>query len=340
MAIKTVKKEEKGYFVGFAFNGGGVRGVASTAAIRYIEEQLGCHLSQVSDLMGGTSTGGILSCALTFPNEDGTPKLWGKEITELYHKECATIFKKTGWQKVKTGFGVFGSEFPLTNMIATFKKYFGDTTLDKALCPMFTTAWDCYNAKNFFFKSEKAKESELDNHTFVDAMCSTAAAPTYFPPHQFETKKVKHLMADGGVSSLNNPSMALYAEAKKLGYQDDKIIIINIGTGASQKKLDDKTKKWGIYKWVKPVIDIQMDGANDATKHYLKQILPEENLYIWDFEVPEHLRPMDGVKNIPQLEELGWQAVHNQKELLDKAIKRIKEVKQLKGTPAKDKGDY
>lgn len=339
MATKTTKKEVKGYFIGFAFNGGGVRGVAATTAIRYLEGKLGVHLSQVADLMGGTSTGGILSAGLTFPTEDKTPMFWGKDLTELYHKECPFIFKKTFGQKVRSLWGVRRAKFPLTNMIKTFEKYFGDTTIDKALCPMLTTGRDLYNSENFFFKSEKAKENSIDNHRFVDAMVSTAAAPTYFPPHNFRLDK-EYLIADGGVNSLNNPSMVLVAEAIKCGYTLDKIIIINIGTGTSQKKLSNKTKKWGTLKWIKPVIDTQMDGASDAIKHYIKQILPEENVFIWDFEVPEHLQPMDGVKNIPQLEQLGWNAVQSKKTILDNAIKRIKEVKDLKGTPAKDNGDY
>lgn len=340
MATKTTKKEDKGYFIGLAFNGGGVRGVAATTAIRYLEEKLGVHLSQVADLMGGTSTGGILSAGLTFPTEDGTPMFWGKDLTELYHKECPFIFKKTFGQKVRSLWGVRRAKFPLTNMIKTFEKYFGDKRISEALCPMMTTGWDLYNAKNFFFKSEKAKENSIDNHRFVDAMVGTAAAPTYFPPLAFKTANIDYLIADGGVSSLNNPSMAIYSEAVKCGYDKDKIIIINIGTGSNTESLGKKAKKWGIYKWVKPVIDIQMDGANDAIKHYLRNVLPSENYYVWDFEVPEKLQAMDGVKNIPQLEELGWNAVHSKRNILDNAIKRIKEVKDLKGTPAKDNGDY
>jgi len=318
------------YFIGFAFNGGGIRGVASTAAIRYFEEQLDCHLSEVADLMGGTSTGGILSCALTIPNEDGTPKFYGKDIAQLYHKECKTIFKKSFWQKVKSVNGWVSASYPLTNMIEVFTKYFGDMRIDKALTEMFTTGRDLYNSENFFFKSSKAKQNRSDNHTFVDAMCSTAAAPTYFPPHNFFTNGLEHLIADGGVNSLNNPTMAIISEAIELGYPLDKIIVINIGTGTNQKNIQNKAKKWGKLQWIAPVIDTQMDGASDAIKYYANKILPKENLFIWDFEVSEKYQAMDNYKNVAHVENLGYAAVEKQKDLLDAAVARIKDVRNLK----------
>lgn len=325
---KTNMKND--YFIGFAFNGGGIRGIASTAAIQYFEKQLGCHLSEVADLMGGTSTGGILSCALTIPNDEGKPKFWGRDIALLYHRECKVIFKKTFWQKVKTLNGWSSPSYPLTNMIKVFTNYFGSKRISSSLTNMFTTGRDLYNSENFFFKSSKAKENSYFDFTFVDAMCSTAAAPTYFPPHNFVNKDKEYLIADGGVNSLNNPTMAVISEAIELGYPLDKIIIINIGTGTNQKKLTNKAKRFGKLQWIAPVIDTQMDGASDAIKYYATKILPKENLFIWDFEVSEQYQAMDNYKNVAHVENLGYAAVEKQKDLLGAAVARIKEVRGMK----------
>jgi patatin-like phospholipase/acyl hydrolase len=129
------------------------------------------------------------------------------------------------------------------------------------------------------------------------------------------------VLIDGGIFA-NNPTMCAYAEARKVfikpGAQKKKasaedFAILSIGTGYNKKKYDyRKVRKWGRVEWIKPMIDMMMDGVSDTVDYQVAQIYDsldakEQYLRIDSVLTPEIIPDFDCVDpdNLHKLKDLA-----------------------------------
>jgi uncharacterized protein len=79
-----------------SIDGGGIRGIIPALMLNYIEEKTGKRISDMFDLIAGTSTGGILALGLTKRNSDSKtnsePEYTADEIRIFYSKYGQKIF--------------------------------------------------------------------------------------------------------------------------------------------------------------------------------------------------------------------------------------------------------
>ena len=66
-----------------SIDGGGIRGIIPVTILASIEERTGKPISQLFDLIAGTSTGGILALGLTKPNSAGEPEYSAHDLCKL-----------------------------------------------------------------------------------------------------------------------------------------------------------------------------------------------------------------------------------------------------------------
>ncbi|MEO1448417.1 MAG: patatin-like phospholipase family protein [Bacteroidota bacterium] len=227
-----------GYTI-LSLDGGGIRGIIPSKILVHLEKLVlerlpeeQPHLAEMFDLIAGTSTGGILSCGLAVPGQDGKPKFRAQELLDIYTGDTGKrIF-------AKPRFGAFASffrslnkaKFPRENIEAVLKEYFGETQLSDMLTDLLITSYNTETKKPFYFKSSDYREDpEKENFLITQITRSTSAAPTYFPPNKVPyrgmismlsrdnkvvNKQLQHLsLIDGGVFA-NNPSMLAYIEAR------------------------------------------------------------------------------------------------------------------------------
>lgn len=65
-----------------SIDGGGMRGIISLRILAEIEMRLEKHIASVFEVIGGTSTGGIIAGTLTYG--DTAPKYSAYEILQIY----------------------------------------------------------------------------------------------------------------------------------------------------------------------------------------------------------------------------------------------------------------
>lgn len=83
-----------------SIDGGGIRGIIPAMVLKEIEDRtrktskLDIRISDLFDLIAGTSTGGILALGLTFPDpaKPGRPKYSAQDLLDLYLKDKEKIF--------------------------------------------------------------------------------------------------------------------------------------------------------------------------------------------------------------------------------------------------------
>ena len=298
-----------------AIDGGGIRGIIPATVLADLERRSGRPVSGLFDLVAGTSTGGILACALATPGDGGRPRWRAEELIALYRDEGPKIFHRSLLKRVTSADGLLDERYPSGPLEDALRRYLGDARLSQALVPVLVTTYDLQARAPFFFKSWRA---ELDA-PMAEVARATAAAPTYFEPAEVLGRP----LIDGGVFAAN-PAMSAYAEARRLRAGGEPLVI-SLGTGSLTDPISLSTARgWGDIGWARPVIDIALDGQSDAVDYQLDQVLGDAHHRL---QVPltkasdrlDDARP----ENIAALEEHGRELVSARAEQLDRLAREL-----------------
>jgi patatin-like phospholipase/acyl hydrolase len=256
-----------------AIDGGGIRGIIPALVLAEIEARTRRPIAELADLIAGTSTGGILACALTVPGEDGRPRHSAQALCELYRTEGPKIFHRSLWRIIESADGLIDEKHDAGALEDALRRYLGDARLGDALTRVLVTSYDLESRTPFFFKSWRVDEPGREFPMRVVAR-ATAAAPTYFEPElaQPADGSAPLTLVDGGVFATN-PSMCAYAEAQRLE-PGSQTTVVSLGTGQLTKPIHyEQAKDWGLVEWVRPVIDVVFDGVSDTVDYQLHQLL-------------------------------------------------------------------
>jgi len=238
-----------------AIDGGGIRGLIPALVLAEIERRTQRRIAELVDFIAGTSTGGILACALGKPDP-----LPAEEIAGLYVEEGPKIFDRSLLQQITSLGGYIDQRYSSKGLVAALRRYLGDTPMSAATVPLLLTAYDTDGRTIHFLRSE----GEHSDASMVDAAHATSAAPTYFEPVELDGAT----LVDGGVFAIN-PALCAYAE---VGGSLD--LLLSLGTGQHTRPLPyEKVKGWGQLEWARPLIDVVFDGGQDAVDFQLRTLI-------------------------------------------------------------------
>ena len=227
-------------------DGGGVRGYLSATMLANLETLLNrtdgkeLAIGQRFDLIAGTSTGGIIACALSVG-------MSAKEIVTFYETLITDIF-------TPVSDGIFEPKYSVEVLRTKLEQILGDATLATVITDLCITSVDVQNSAARFHKSGyfERNHTRLDEK-LVDIALATSAAPSYFS--LVDTLHSHHL-CDGGMVA-NNPSLVALIDAMKLTENDlNNIALISIGTGEQPNMPYDvaRLRDAGVLEWM---VDIE-----------------------------------------------------------------------------------
>jgi patatin-like phospholipase/acyl hydrolase len=264
-----------------SIDGGGIRGLIPAVVLAEIERRTGRRVADLFGLIAGTSTGGILACALARPGDDGRPRFEAAELIELYEREGPEIFRHDPLKDVESVGGLADERYDDTALNDVLRRYLGDARLSQTLTEVLVTAYEIEQRRAFFFRSTRARTDPAEDFLLAAVARATSAAPSYFEPARVEDVGGTRSLAlvDGGVFAIN-PSLCALAEVTKAGRRDELTIIASLGTGSHTRPLPyTEVRTWGALKWASPILDVVFDGVADTTDFELDQLLPE-NAYV------------------------------------------------------------
>ncbi|MBC7525338.1 MAG: patatin-like phospholipase family protein [Flavobacterium sp.] len=278
-----------------SIDGGGLRGLIPLQVIKKIEELTGEPIHKSFDLIAGTSTGGLLACALTVQDfetiEMDVRKFSLSQIEDIYVKKGCEIFPPT--KKILKPYkffkNIFRPQFDVKNLDKILEEYFGDQRITSCLRHIFIASYNIHRNQPIFFTTRDASTVPDRNSKIIEICRATSAAPTYFESHKFNYDSENIICIDGGIV-MNNPTIGALIEV--LGNNDYKhykidgknlnlsdISILSLGTGRSNKMMNSSnSKKWGTYNWIKPIIDISTSGPSKITNQQMETIFRSANL--------------------------------------------------------------
>jgi patatin-like phospholipase/acyl hydrolase len=250
-------------------DGGGIRGLIPALVLAEIERRTGRRTAEMVDLIAGTSTGGILACALARRGPDGRPLLTAEELAGIYVEEGPRIFHRSLLKRIFSVGGWIDERYEDGGLNAALARYLGDSWLSESLVDVLVTAYDIQGRFAFFFRSARARTDPTYDFTLVQATRATSAAPSYFEPVEVTDRAGARTypLVDGGIYAVN-PSMCAYADVAAAGKRDDLALMLSLGTGAHTRAYTfEQTRWWGQLEWARPALDMVFDGVADTIEY-------------------------------------------------------------------------
>ena len=259
-----------------SLDGGGIRGLIPAVILGKLERLTGQPAASLFDLVAGTSTGGILALGLSRPGPDGRPLYAAEQMAELYEKEGSTIFSTSLWRKIRSVGSLTEERYPAHGIESVLQRFFGASRLKDACTDVIVPSYEIERRTPFFFRSAMARERADYDFPMWLAARATSAAPTYFEPVKLPAGKDYWALIDGGMFA-NNPAMCALVEARSRHPEASEFVVVSVGTGVRVKRFAvEEAQKWGAARWIRPVLDIVLDGSSATVDYQLRQLLESD----------------------------------------------------------------
>ena len=279
-----------------SIDGGGLRGVVPLTILKKVEELTKRRITETFDLIAGTSTGGLITCALSLQNplNIGHPLYNIDDIMDVYLKRGSEIFPDRGFlaNSIHKFKDLTSPKYDTIGIEKVFKSILKDYRLTDVLNNIVVSSYDLTNNAPLFFKSRIGKANNEQNALLYDICRATSAGPTYLPSYQFyypsENENPNRNCIDGGVF-VNNPSLAALSEFSKYfkdylpdTTEDDidynNVFVLSLGTGSYTDQIcEADSENKGELFWAMHISDIMMRGVNRANDYAMKEMMIEGN---------------------------------------------------------------
>jgi patatin-like phospholipase/acyl hydrolase len=287
-----------------AVDGGGVRGVIPAIVLQRLSAEPGLEgwLDRV-DFLAGTSTGGLIALSLAAGVDVA-------DLRGLYEERAVHVFADNFLDDVKDLGKLLGADYRVANLEREVHKVLGDRTLAQLDKRVLVAAFDLDNEasvertwKPKLFHNFPGDDSDGDLLAYRVGTAS-AAAPTYFATFDG--------YIDGGVYATN-PSMCALAQTQDTRIPAteradlQEVRLLSLGTGQSLQHIEGKSHDWGYVQWVRPLIDLMLDGVKGIAHYQCAQLLGSRYHRLAPIFPPERHIGMDAVGDIPYLTDFASQ---------------------------------
>ena len=262
---EPVRPEER--FI-LCVDGGGMRGIVPVVYLQHLEAKIRSNggnddIARYFDFIAGTSTGGLITLAMTcdssLPHTDanGSDQIDLGKLMDSYMSLGSHIF-----QAQNSLFGLrhmVSDKYNSNNIQELCQRWFGVTTIGNAKVPTMIMAYDLTRGNPQMIRSYGGESSFP---AWVAAR-ATSAAPTYFSPCEYAGK----LLVDGGVVA-NNPTLFAYFEAKRLYPQCTRFHILSFSTGGTHHTMQ-KEETRGLMSWADHISPLYSTAQKRTTDYVL-----------------------------------------------------------------------
>lgn len=344
------KPSMRGYpvkkFAILSIDGGGIRGIIPSVFLAALKDMLELNgmkqpLHKIFSLMAGTSTGGLISLALSVPRTQKTDGSFydpeggmiPQRLPELYEKLGDRAFPGNRQHYMRTFRQFFTSKYSSAPLRSILTEMYGTNTVKHALTNLLITTFDMESMQPVFIKKrtpESGGESDPD-FFMVDAALATAAVPTYFPPASVASvgkEQKKYCLIDGGIFCIN-PAMSALTEARKM-MPEAEYILLSLGTGTQTEDYKtERMNRWGFFNWIAPWMGVPLiaavgEGQRISTTHMLKRY-PKVSLYRFDVDLDRGKGRIDdgSPENLKYLRDKANQMIRDNRESMHAVMEAL-----------------
>lgn len=281
-------------------DGGGAKGVIQSMVLSSIEYRTGKRISDIFDLIVGTSVGAILGGIYA------TGELPSSMIHRLIKMNVCEIFKKRLFSIPK---------YTKESLEQTYYHYLPNYTMGDCKTPFMCTSVNMVDGKTHYFKSWEKKDSQID---LYEAVNRSSAAPLYFD--SIKDPENNAVWLDGGVGNENNPILEAVVEVVRHNWlENNHVHILNIGTGYHNTGMSYKrASRSRFLRQIGFYIDPKDGGLarNQAIQSKASQVeaitqcIDNISYQRLDTVIDKHLDVLDGVKHVDRYEDIGTSLIN------------------------------
>lgn len=259
-----------------AIDGGGIRGIIPLTVLKEIEKISGKPITELFDVMVGTSTGAIIIGLLNTPDTKGHPRYNASEVMGFYQDIGRKALNFPGYRKVLTLYSTIGPMGRLEKLHQLLLKKLGDIRFEELLNNTAFLAYEIHDRRPIIF-TNWINPSGIDviptDMKIADLLTSVVSLPPIFPPTVILAPdgSITHAIADGGLTAPN-PALAALTLATSI-YPGKEYVVVSLGTGIHLP--DEKTlpiEKWGLFQWTLPIIRIQAFSDSLRVNYQLERL--------------------------------------------------------------------
>ncbi|KAL3633857.1 hypothetical protein CASFOL_022619 [Castilleja foliolosa] len=259
-----------------SIDGGGIRGIIPGTILANLESKLqeldgpNARIADYFDVIAGTSTGGLVTTMLTAPARDN---IVGR-ITNFFG----------------------GPKYDGKYLKSLIQGLLGNLTVSQTLTDVVIPSFDIKLLQPIIFTQKDGKAVVCKNALLSDVCLGTSAAPTYLPPHYFETKDAAgktHTfdLIDGGIAATNPTLLAITHISKQIlvgsfkledmqPMDSNRMLVLSLGTGIAKQEEKYNARGaagWGLLDWVynngsNPIITVYSDASSDMVDIHVSTI--------------------------------------------------------------------
>ena len=292
------KNQNRPYKI-LCIDGGGVRGIIPALILDRLEKKCQKPISQLFNMISGTSTGGLIAVMLALPKDSNSleAKYSAENAVEFYKTESSRIFES----RVLT----LNQQYSNNNLKENLMQRLKGAHLSCALVDLIVPAVNEADIdKTHIFESRKAKTCPGENQDLFDVVMATTAAPTFFQPHKIDGLGC---FVDGGLRA-NNPSFIAYTHYIDYLKEESEeikrnVFVLSIGTGTIPVRESGAQDDDSLLFWAQNDNRYAISGHDADIDRQMKCLL-DENSYVRlqvDLERPVSL---DNHKMLSELESL------------------------------------
>lgn len=214
------RRNENHRFQILSLDGGGLKGLFTAAFLAEWEEHTGRPVTGSTDLIAGTSVGGIVALGLGAGYS-------AKEIVEFFLEHGEAIFPTEPFELIGSIRQCLGTRYTAKPLEDALNSYFGDRRMGDSCVRLIVPAFHTESGLHLF-KTSHHPRLRIDYQEKMSVIArATSAAPTYLPPLLV---KPGIRFIDGGLIA-NNPIQVAVTEAMShLCQPQNRIAAVRIGT--------------------------------------------------------------------------------------------------------------
>lgn len=232
--------------------GGGAKGLYALRVLDYLEKKTGKPISQLYDVMGGTSIGSLLVSVLSIPkeNEVSKPKYSAEQVLSVFSEVAQRTLEPNWKQKFLSGFGLLSPILQNQKFIKELQSVYGNMLFSDAINHLILYGYNFNTTKIIAFHNRGVALESADPLLY-QLIGGTTSPFGIAPPNKVLLSPLyaPQFIGDAALV-INNPLGALIFELTRL-YPNKKFLINYIVI--SPKEVQD-TANFPYYSgWIKAV---------------------------------------------------------------------------------------
>ncbi len=254
-------------------DGGGIHGIMELYSLAYLEKKTGKPISQLFDVISGTSAGAIIATALVSPDKNGKPLFSAQSLLGYYSHTANGVFNTPLHHVILTVGGLLGPLYDIHNVHKKISALIpSNILLSDSLSLLVLYSFSISKPGVVRFVSWDLAQ---DYHHFSLSSLITAgiAIPGFFAAVSLQSRhhKTPNLYIDSAIA-VDNPSWdALWTITNEFPHK--KYILLSLGAGKNKygiKKYNEHTQ--GVGYWMRKAILLSISSEITLSNYYLAQL--------------------------------------------------------------------